>query len=283
MAVATDNNQKQLLEKLNVGLGKLKSVLALYDPDKYPAQILLRNEDKWIKTVENALSEFMISSNLIEEKLPQTGNDGENVEEWRKQIKIVENMANAFLLKYQTKVMTLFDTAAPLPPGAAIDQRLNVHAQAPSAAVRNAAVNADIDYEKIREEMKGLSIEIHKIDDWSSAESHEVEVAMSKIASWKNQMKSIQNILYSLKKNVRCYEAVVNLKSELQLIIENVEFEDKSRCLFSLNESKTDQVKFPTFRGSEDKITLSLRKKLETVLKETESEEKFNARSSGIC
>ena len=78
-------------------------------------------------------------------------------------------------------------------------------------------------------------------------------------------------------------EAVVNLKSELQLIIENVEFEDKSRCLFSLNESKTDQVKFPTFRGSEDKITLSLRKKLETVLKETESEEKFNARSSGIC
>ena len=71
--MADDDDQKQLLEKLNVDLGKLKSVLALYDPDKYPAQILLRNEDKWVKNVENALSEFMISSNLIEEKLPQTG------------------------------------------------------------------------------------------------------------------------------------------------------------------------------------------------------------------
>ena len=53
--MAEDDDQKQLLEKLNFCLGKLKSVLALYDPDKYPAQILLRNEDKWVKTIENAL------------------------------------------------------------------------------------------------------------------------------------------------------------------------------------------------------------------------------------
>ena len=74
--MAEDDDQKQLLEKLNFCLGKLKSVLALYDPDKYPAQILLRNEDKWTKTVENALCDFMISSNLIEVKLPETGNGG---------------------------------------------------------------------------------------------------------------------------------------------------------------------------------------------------------------
>ena len=56
---------------------------------------------------------------------------------------------------------------------------------------------------------------------------------MSKIDSWKKQMRSIQDILYSLKKNVRCnnldenrlrrsVEAVVNLKSEFQLIREAV-------------------------------------------------------------
>ena len=276
--MADDDDQKQLLEKLNVGLGKLKSVLALYDPDKYPAQILLRNEDKWIKTVENALSEFMIASNLIEEKLPHSGNDGENAEEWKKQTKLVENMASAFLLKYQTKLLTLTEAAAVpsigvSPLGASGGQTQAVHAQIQSAAARSAAVNADIDYEKISEEMKVLSIEIHKIDDWSSAESHEIEVAMSKIESWKKQMKSIQNILYSLKKNVRCNNldenrlresigAVVNLKSEFQLIIENIEFEDESRCLFSLNESKTANIAFPTFSGSSDEDYLKFEREM---------------------
>ena len=188
--MAEDDDQKQLLEKLNFGLGKLKSVLALYDPDKYPAQILLRNEDKWVKTIENALSEFMIASNLIEEKIPHSGNDGENAQEWKKQTKLVENMASAFLLKYQMKVLTLTEAAAapsisvPSPLGAYGGQTQVVHAQVQSAAARTAAVNVEIDYEKISEEMKVLSIEIHKIDDWSSAESHEIEVAMSKIGSW---------------------------------------------------------------------------------------------------
>ena len=153
--MADDDDQMQLMEKLNVGFGKLKSALAFYDPDKYPAQTLLRNEDKWIKTVENALSEFMISSNLIEEKLPQTGNDGENAEEWRKQTKVVENMASAFLLKYQTKVLTLTETDAvpsitlPSSLGAPVSQNPGAHAQTQSAAARSAAPNVEIDHEKI--------------------------------------------------------------------------------------------------------------------------------------
>ena len=85
-------------------------------------------------------------------------------------------------------------------------------------------------------------------------------------------------VLYSLKKNVRCYnldenrlnvsvEAVVNLKSEFQLIIENIEFEDESRCLFSLNEPKTAQVKFPTFRGSADEDYLKFEKEVRSCFK----------------
>ena len=85
---------------------------------------------------------------------------------------------------------------------------------------------------------------MRKIDDWSTAQSYEVEVAMTKIESWKNQMRNIQNTLYTLQKNVRCFnldenrlresdEAFVNLKTEIQLIIENIEFVDESRCLFS--------------------------------------------------
>ena len=97
--MAEDDDEKQLLEKLNVALGKLKSVLSLYDPDKYPAQILLRNEDKWIKNVEDALSNVLVCSNLIEEKFPQGENKGD-VEEIKKQVKIVENLASSFLLKY---------------------------------------------------------------------------------------------------------------------------------------------------------------------------------------
>ena len=46
---------------------------------------------------------------------------------------------------------------------------------------------------------------MRKIDDWSTAQSYEVEVAMTKIESWKNQMRNIQNTLYTLQKNVRCF------------------------------------------------------------------------------
>ena len=281
--MAEDDDEKQLLEKLNVAHGKLKSVLSLYDPEKYPAQILLRNEDKWIKNVEDALSNVLVCSNLIEEKFPQGENEGD-VEELKKQVKVVENLASSFLLKYQTKILTLPGQSAastssyPTLPVAVRGQSQNDVAQTQSTAARIAAVNTEIDHEKISEDLKALSLDIHKVDDWSVAESHEVEVAMSKIRGWKKQMKAIQDTLYSLKRNVRVYNldqerlrgseaAVENLRSEIQLIIENVEFEDESRCLFSLNESKIANVAFPTFSGTSDEDYLKFEREVRDCFK----------------
>ena len=64
-------------------------------------------------------------------------------------------MASAFLLKYQTKVLTLTETDAvpsitlPSSLGAPVSQNPGAHAQTQSAAVRSAAANVEIDHEKI--------------------------------------------------------------------------------------------------------------------------------------
>ena len=119
---------------------------------------------------------------------------------------------------------------------------------------------------------------MRKIDDWLTAQSYEVEVAMTKIKSWKNQMRNIQNTQYTLHKNVRCFnldenrlresdKAFVNLKTEIQLIIENIEFEDESRCLFSLNKSKTANVAFPTFSDTTDEDYLKFEREMRDCIK----------------
>ena len=138
------------------------------------------------------------------------------------------------------------------------------------------------------------SIDMRKIDDWSTAQSYEVEVAITKIESWKNQMRNIQNTLYTLQKNVRCFnldenrlresdEAFVNLKTEIQLIIENIEFVDESRCLFSQMNLKLQMLHFLPLVALQMKIIWNLREKWDIVSREIESEEKINQESTGKC
>ena len=119
--------------------------------------------------------------------------------------------------------------------------------------------------------MEILKAEIKKFDDWSSVESHEIELAMRKIQPWKSQMKSLKERLWSMKKNTHSFdlgngiivssEAAVNsLNAELELVIGQIEHEDRERCLYSLNKSKSYDVKFPQFSGSLDEDFIKFQK-----------------------
>ena len=47
----------------------------------------------------------------------------------------------------------------------------------------------------------------------------------------------------------------------------NIEFEDESRCLFSLNKSKTANVAFPTFSGTTDEDYLKFEREMRDCIK----------------
>ena len=60
-------------------------------------------------------------------------------------------------------------------------------------AARVAEINVDIDHKKISKDVKDLSAELNKFEDWSKVEPHETEVAMLKIEGWQKKAKQIQD------------------------------------------------------------------------------------------
>ena len=59
---------------------------------------------------------------------------------------------------------------------------------------------------------------------------------------------------------VRSEVAVNSIDAELELVIDQIEHEDRDRCLYSLNKSKSYDVKFPQFSGSMDEDFIKFQK-----------------------
>ena len=129
--------------------------------------------------------------------------------------------------------------------------------------VRTAEVDLGINAEKVSTAVKTLKQEIAQCENWTAAEDHQIELAMTKIDSWKTQMKYLKDRIWEMKRSVEIYaldrtelvrsEAAVNtVESEANLAIENIQHEDGTRCLFSLSKSKTADLVYPTFGGKPD-------------------------------
>ena len=113
---------------------------------------------------------------------------------------------------------------------------------ADATQVNLARVNASIEFEKLTYEAKLLSTEVRKVADWSAADFHVVEVAMTQIADWRERFDKIKESYFVMKRNILTYdhpadddllaaESKVNcLSSELDLCIEDLQFEDETRC-----------------------------------------------------
>ena len=241
---------------------RLEQLIDLYSPDDYPPDVVLINKDTWVGKVEEKFFDLVDFADSLKEK------DDVTEEEER----VINNRVKEARKDFQKYVIDVNSKCNSIAGGSAeagattiaFNNNSNDSAVSVNAERRKVAeVEVEIDSERISDGVEILEAEIKKFDDWSSVESQEIELAMRKIQPWKSQMKSLKERLWSMKKNTHSFdlgngiivssEAAVNsLNAELELVIGHIEHEDRERCLYSLNKSKSYDVKFPQFSGSLD-------------------------------
>ena len=279
LRTVNQRRRDDMVKNITTAAAKLKACLMMYNPNIFSPQILRKNEDKWTKGVDEAFSNF------LEAFSPLFSNElwvGAMLQEQKKNHEMFMNQfvdeVNAFTLVYQTKVLSLESAAPPpsppsAPPGATEGDDDASAESAIARARRTAQVDVDIDLEKLRDDIKNLRAEVRKVSDWETAPAHTIEVFMSKIEGWRKQKRVIRDTLVSVKRNVRCHQldqaeltaaegAVHALESEVDLAIENCEYEDEVRCLYSLNEEKGPKVKYPSFGGKDAEDFLKFQREM---------------------
>ena len=133
----------------------------------------------------------------------------------------------------------------------------------PKILLEFAQVNATIEFKKLTYEAKLLSTEVRKVEDWSAADSHVIEAAMNQVADWKEKLDKIKESYFIMKRNILTYDLPADdllvaeskvkcLSSELDICIDDLQFEDETRCLYSLSRANLAGVRYPTFSGSPD-------------------------------
>ena len=261
--------KKALIKNFNKLGGKLKAVRVMYNPDKYDPKILKRNEAQWTSEVKEAYAAVLEAFYECEDYITD-----EERPAWDEMLNGIANEMTDYTLAYQTKVMTIEEDppAAPHAVGGAVGGGGGAP-RVPGQAARTAQINVDVDIEKITGDIKNLNKEIRRVADWTTADNHEVRTAMKKCEPWKKQFKSIRETFFDIKKNVMSHNlddsrmrateaAVETLGSELTLVTENIQFEDDSRCLFSLSGARGADVKYPTFGGGVDEDYFKFEKEM---------------------
>ena len=264
----------ELLEKLKLiktTSSKVRALTEMYDPQLYSQVILKRNEPVWLKSVEDAFSGFMSVVIEIVDIAKDSDADQKVKKEAEDMIPTVKKFMQEFLTKYNNKVMSI-------PSEAARDFVSPTFSRASSNAssqgsVRAVQVSVEIDQEKLNAEIKALNNELKRVDNWTKADSAEVEYAMSRIQSWRKMFKSIQDLFFNIKKvSLSNYldrsqfavseDAVKNIEAEMEMIIQDIEYEDENRALYSLCKSKSADVKYPSFSGGIDEDFAKFKREL---------------------
>ena len=263
-AQGSEINPSTMAEDLNKKIRKFERLGRIYNPEKYAVQTIKDNKKEWSSKMEEALMEVVEAAEELtldeaaQEDLKAFARTAiENSED------MFQNFANS--LSQKTSVdpspspgSSVTAASSPLADGEAV--ATSVPRESQQQAIKVAKVNVDIDSDIISSEAKALTAEIRKFEDWSSAESHEIELAMSKKEEWKKRLKSVKDKGWGIQRNTISFnldqtkmmssKATISvLEAELELVIENIEFEDEARCLYSLNKSKTADVKLPLFGG----------------------------------
>ena len=256
---------------------KLKNMFRMYQVDKFSAANLKANKNEWLRRVETYSEEVqeLVVSFLDNEFIT----DVDRTEADNMLDQFMNSVSDYYMLAYHTKILEIGPSPQVPTHGHAEasggSQSLSVSHESISSsasgvnqAVKTAKVNVDIEAEKIFMEVKCLSAELRKTEDWENADNYTVEVAMPKVQDWRKRTKQLRESLLLMKKNILSFdlddeklvssEAAVNsLEAELEICVENLEFEDSSRCLYSLAKGKPGQVKYPQFgRGKEEDYIL---------------------------
>ena len=263
-----DDDQRAEVDQIQIEIrtrtSELVTILEMYDPSLYPPAVLKENKFAWIKEAQDAYKSLITYFIQLEERMPTLTPD--EVRDGKEARKKIQEAVSKFVLDVNLKVMSLNDQAPPPSSRNLMDNDSDDSSAAEDQAKKAAKAGYDVDREKINEEIKDLFEEINQVEDWSQSLDHEVETTMSKISEWKKQLKSIKDSFYSMKRNVKSKEldnpndpddplktmeaSIANLEDDMKIKVEDLQYEDKSRCLYSLVKSKSADIQYPIFTGS---------------------------------
>ena len=286
--VLSDQERAVIKQAVEKTLSEARSWTHVYNPDNFPAEILLRNEEGWRSKVENAFADFVTNITKLLEDEATSEADKRNLQECKN---AASTELTNYMLAYQMKTMSVSGTggassvnnsassgSAPLAAAPSVPLPGNGRAGAGLQAARMAQTNADIEAEKISSKVKDLKEAFNIHDDWTVVDNHDIQVAMKEISSWRKDFDVIQETLYSMKKNVLNHglnqqrltaleAAVATLKEQLYTAIKYIKYEDQVRCLYSLNTASNSTVSYTNFSGGDDEDFYLFEKKLTEAFK----------------
>ena len=139
-----------------------------------------------------------------------------------------------------------------------------------------AIATAKVKYDTIVTDTGALADKVNKVPDWTEESELEVGRAMRSIKPWKEDLEKIVALHRSLKEvilsngisesevSLTAAEALVEtVTDELITAVEAIEHEDNVRALFTLDTTKPDPVKLPTFEGRDEEDFTVFREKVE--------------------
>ena len=271
-------NMRVLMINLKKAVAKLETLFDCYDPKNYPVNILRTNKEGWMKKVDEVMTsvtEACLEFQFLDD-VPEVSDA-----ECKDILKGAKTKFIKFINDFNTKILgelNIGDNDVGRADSVSSRGGQSTDSEKEAEAARVAEIDVDIDHEKISKDVKDLSAELNKFEDWSKVEPHEIEIAMHKIEGWQKRAKLIQDSVFKMKRNIlkfklddsklRAAENAVNyMQSELENIIEVIQFEDDTRCLYSLNKERSAKVAYPSFSGKLEEDFDKFKKDMNAALK----------------
>ena len=241
---------ENLVADLQMKLARVKGLLEFYNPQIFTAAVLNLHKDVWLGKVETAFTDLTAALyNLKTAAKAVEDNDlvALDTTEYEELVRDITAKVHAFTMNFSMKILSINHGGSESPAAA-----VGAHEEA-----RKAIANVEVDVEKLDLDIKNLSHDLEKVDV-NEADNYDVAVVVRSLDDWKKRFREIQNQLFSIKKLVRAHgldedllqgaeTAVDELGDDLEKKIADAEYEDHTRCLYSLSTVDSAKVPYPSF------------------------------------
>ena len=183
---------KKLMLDLKKAAAKLHTLFDCYDSKNYPVNILRTNKESWMKKIDEAMTS--VTEACLEFQFLDDVPDASKAE-CKDILKDSKAKFVEFVTDFNIKILADLTIDHKVGRAGSVASRggQSTNSEKVAKAARVAEINVDIDHKKISKDVKDLSAELNKFEDWSKVEPHETEVAMLKIEGWQKKAKQIQD------------------------------------------------------------------------------------------
>ena len=141
---------------------------------------------------------------------------------------------------------------------------------------KTAVANENVKFDILNDDINKLSDKVIRVSDWEQESDFEVGRAMRNIKSWKEDLEKIVTLNRSLKElvvenditeheiSLVAADALVNTVSdEVFNAVKAIEDQDDAKALFTLDTTKQEHIKLPSFEGRDDEDFSVFKEKVE--------------------